>query len=460
MTIPAKLLPLFLAVLFLQGCTLGTESLPSGSRFATSIEGRYLQDAGAYTATFAVAADIQKKFSARFLELYFAPWNDPALLIDEKGINRFISNTIKRYRRAPGWTDYRQPVSLTWVESVIRNMNWGKQPSHYLPAMNIRDTNLRLLPTHESSFTNWVSAGEGYPFDNLQVSYIPAYTPLTFLHSSRDGAWHLIMSRYGGGWIPAANMVELTFEQTEHWQQQEFIVATDERAEITTPEGRYITGPRLGVLYPLLEQDDDSYTIATYTVDHLHKPRLLPARLKRQEATSFPMPANYENMVTVMNNVLGIPYGWGGNLGFRDCSSINQDYFSTFGLWIPRHSSMQMQSGTPLSLEGISNKQKQKVIVEKGIPFLSFIGLPGHMMLYIGTYNEQAYAMHTLWGLKTFEPDGTEGRYVVGRTVITPLAFGDRQRRVHQSLLTRVTGMTNLVAPESVSHSGDTILNY
>ena len=76
-----------------------------------------------------------------------------------------------------------------------------------------------------------------------------------------------------------------------------------------------------------------------------------------------------------------------------------------------------------LSLGGLSDQQKQTLILERGIPWLSLLYLPGHVMLYLGAPQGQPLVLQALWGLKTRGPSG-EGRRLVGRVVITGLNPG------------------------------------
>lgn len=67
--------------------------------------------------------------------------------------------------------------------------------------------------------------------------------------------------------------------------------------------------------------------------------------------------------------------------------------------------------------------RKKQRILEQGTPFLTLVRKPGHIMLYIGSYNGQPLVMHSAWGLKT-KVDGVYGRKVMGSTIITTLEPG------------------------------------
>jgi hypothetical protein len=52
--------------------------------------------------------------------------------------------------------------------------------------------------------------------------------------------------------------------------------------------------------------------------------------------------------------------------------------------------------------------------------------MPGHIMLYVGEFSGRPVVYHNIWGLRTLEDDGGEGRLVLGRAVITSLRAGRR----------------------------------
>jgi hypothetical protein len=64
-------------------------------------------------------------------------------------------------------------------------------------------------------------------------------------------------------------------------------------------------------------------------------------------------------------------------------------------------------------------------------------------------FRGQPVFLHTFWGVKTKDRHGTEGRYLVGRTVISGLRVGeelDDLMRPNGLLLERLEGMVLLRA--------------
>ena len=84
------------------------------------------------------------------------------------------------------------------------------------------------------------------------------------------------------------------------------------------------------------------------------------------------------NAVKIANELIDEPYGWGGLYGNRDCSAMTRDFFAPFGIWLPRHSEDQAKKvGTYIDLQNLEPEQKEKIILEQGIPYLSLLWRKG-----------------------------------------------------------------------------------
>jgi hypothetical protein len=104
---------------------------------------------------------------------------------------------------------------------------------------------------------------------------------------------------------------------------------------------------------------------------------------------------------------------------------MTRDFFAPFGIWLPRHSADQAKKvGTFIDLQKLDPEQKEQFILQQGIPYLSILWRKGHVMLYIGEQNGRALIFHNVWGLKTRDLRGREGRKIIGKAVITTLYPG------------------------------------
>jgi hypothetical protein len=135
-------------------------------------------------------------------------------------------------------------------------------------------------------------------------------------------------------------------------------------------------------------------------------------------------------------------YGWGGMYEQRDCSSMLRDMFTPFGIWLPRNSYQQSKVGKIISLKDMSEEKKIITIKEKAIPFQTLLYKKGHIVLYVGTYNDDIVVFHNTWGIKT-KKDGVEGRLIIGRAIFSTLKLGEEQKDYDKSseLLKNMTSM-------------------
>ena len=96
--------------------------------------------------------------------------------------------------------------------------------------------------------------------------------------------------------------------------------------------------------------------------------------------------------------------------------------------------------------------KNEKRLINEGIPFLTLVRIPGHIMLYVGSYEGRAALLHTIWGLRTRDLWGKQGRWVVGETVITTLEPGMERSSLSlgiSNLRNRVESM-NILPPASL----------
>ena len=117
-----------------------------------------------------------------------------------------------------------------------------------------------------------------------------------------------------------------------------------------------------------------------------------------------------------------------------------------FGILLPRNSRQQANlGGIPISIKELSSTDKKKFIIENAKPFTTMIGMPGHIMLYIGHVDDEPLVFHNMWGVRTMHRK-TEGRHIVGKAVITSLEPGKELKLVDKkrTLINRIEKITFL----------------
>ena len=197
----------------------------------------------------------------------------------------------------------------------------------------------------------------------------------------------------------------------------------------------------------MLKDEDQGLTCLALISDQGRQAVTRTVELKRASAASFPLSPTPRVCARIAGEFPGQTYGWGGLFGNRDCSAFMRDFFAPLGIWLPRNSAQQAGVGRFIDLENESVRDKERIIVDKGVPFLTMVTMPGHIMLYIGSRDGRAAVQHTVWGLRTRDFLGRKGRLVIGQNAITSLAPGQEVSNLDRpegELLQRVNGMTLL----------------
>lgn len=436
-------LPIILFLLLAAaGC--GTKSPYAPIRDITELA----QDAATYHGlaphTRLLAEDVQQTAYEHFIQAHFAPWDRtrPEHTAEEvfwglatyDGKELFGENTLPR---DPGWMVRMQKASR--VEDY---------PSMGRRAITVTNTNMRVLPTHRPAFYSFKRAGEGFPFDYMQNSLVLAGTPLYATHTSADRAWILVESRFAFGWVPAGDIAWVDNAFVASFQTGTYGAVTRDGVSILDSDGQYCFSGHIGTLLPVLPkgETDDGFVFIIPTKDEYGNAVAHLARVNAKAAASAPVPATPANFAKLANTMLGLQYGWGGLYENRDCSATTMDLMAAFGILLPRNSSKQIEVGRVVSLEGMDRDEKKRIILEKGVPFLTLVRKSGHIMLYVGSRDGEPLVLHSTWGVKT-EQDGAYGRKVIGSTVITTLEPGlelDNLARPEGILLETVYAITTL----------------
>jgi hypothetical protein len=138
-----------------------------------------------------------------------------------------------------------------------------------------------------------------------------------------------------------------------------------------------------------------------------------------------PLPLTRRTVLSLAFARLGDPYGWGGTLGFRDCSGLLQDVMATFDYWLGRHSSVQAESGAVvLDVTGRGDDDKRQTIAAAARRGIVFLYMPGHIMLYLGEDGGRPYALSAISEYVVPCPDGGKKTIRLDRIEVTDLERG------------------------------------
>lgn len=382
-------------------------------------------------------------FSQEFIQKHFSPWMQNNLKVSENtatwGYRLFTKD--KNYVG-----ENLLEIDALWYDEIKTLSNFEQFGTILKKAITIKNTNLRVFPASKPLYKKATVIGVGYPFDLLQSSFIPIMTPVFISHYSQDYSWAYIESSYASGWIKATDLAHVSNEIIEIFPKMYFLTTVVEKTPLYANK-KFVSYLKIGTILALKGEDDLFYYV--YLVDS--KGDIYEGNVEKKYMSYFPVDFNDKNVKNILGGLIGEKYGWGGLYENRDCSATTKDFFSVFGIWLPRNSFAQKDEGVTVDISKYSNEEKESVIKKHAIPYRSLIYLPGHIMLYIGEIDKKVAVFHNIWGLRIID-DGTMGRHIFGRTIISDLKIGENiENTVKNSLLIdRITSFNILASKESI----------
>lgn len=376
----------------------------------------------------------QEKATKDYFDKYFKPWNSSKVSYTK--LEAMWGNSYK-YKKV--YLENHQLATSEWFDKQIENSNFDEYNTNPRKAITLKNTNVRVLPTNSPMFYDPTQPGEGFPFDYNQNSLLKLNTPIIISHLSKDKAWAYIESSTVGGWVEINSIAFVDDSFIKEFKTSNYYISTKEKFPIYEPIFReYVKVatifPKKGNKFIIAKNDDNQNAIISYI------------NLNEDEVEAMPLAFNSNNRIRILNQLLNEPYGWGGLLNNRDCSSFTQDYFATFGKFLHRNSKSQTTNGKFLDMSNLSIEEKKDFIRKNGVPFSTLVYLKGHIMLYVGVKNNEPLVVHNIWSVRLKDDSGRKYRYIIGKATLTTLEPGMGMKDFDEdtNILKRVTGITIL----------------
>ena len=457
---------IFLLVLFLAGCQ--SEIIPDWEEVLA--QSLYQPEDINYEISLPV---ISPESDAIFNENYFRPWHIAldSLSAHLEKVPGPDAAFLPKYLADPEYYgENKRRHSDKRRRQLAANVDFEGFPSLLQRGITVRHTNIRRLPILQPGYDRYNKAGEGFPFDYFQETALWANSPVLVLHKTKDGAWAYVLVASYKGWIPTNEIALVNERFIQNWERGQYCSLLTDEMSIHSMEGQFLFTGKMGMILPHLPEGDEVAYRRVYAAvaDAEGQAVLKTCRLDQLQAVPKPLLFDGEYLQSLIKELHGNPYGWGGIGENRDCSSSIKDLYTPFGIWVPRNSSDQAKCGkTTIELPG-DNDEKMALIKEKGVPFLTILYKRGHAMLYVGL-NEagEPLIFHTVWGLKSYYDDSDlenvlekyplegvhfneskglfEGRKIIGQTAITTLTIGENDPAVKQLIIDELTFMTVLM---------------
>ena len=358
----------------------------------------------------------QAALAEEYLERFFAPWHSEDLSF----LNLNMEDVIAYHRSVANRQWYSpdgRPMARSSVLAVAGN---GALDVNAVPrsAIIIQPSDVRVLPYEGPVYQSQASAlgSNGLlKADMLQNSTAHLGEPAAVYGVSADSNWVFIATGTVVGWVRTQAVAAVNYDLMDIFVSSAKAVVTLDNVPVMAEQGNILYNMKMGTILPFRDGE-----------------LLLPARGGNIFAdvaairpppdvyAEFPVTFTPRNAVSAIDQLMGEPYGWGGSNGFRDCSAMTRDYFSLFGVWLPRNSADQAMTGERVLFRDVPVGERRAVIADRGIPFATLLQVPGHIMLYIGASNGEPLVFHNMWGVS----GQGEGRAVVGRAVVSGLRLG------------------------------------
>ena len=283
-------------------------------------------------------------------------------------------------------------------------------------AFTVKRANIRTYPTYDFV----ADKSDDREFDNLQETAIDPAEPVIILHQSASQDWYYVQTQNYRGWLPAKDLAIAANRQQwlEYFDSKEFLTVTARRliigdavfamgAKLPLANGKKtvklpVRGPKGELTFALAAQPSESQAVRGY------------------------LPYTRTNILKQVFKLQGERYGWGGMHNSWDCSSLIQDVYRSFGLKLPRNADEQEKTaGYTIKFSG--ERVSQIATLQPG----DALYMPGHTMLYLGEYNGQQYAIHSLGGHST-----PQGRISVMHVVVSDLSIKNRSGKTFLNALT------------------------
>lgn len=366
-------------------------------------------------------------WSATYINKLFS--QTPDLQTEEKNLVTFFSNANKKPNEI-GYGENFRPHTQAWVDDISNNMNLQQFASlKFDPAQRgIAIANLagRILPTNDVHFYDFTLPGQGYPFDNLQISAIWAGTPLYIVGQSLDHAWSLVITPNFIAWVQTNGIIPVDNNFITTWQQtaEKSLAAITHTTTAVGSDGHYYFRAYVGSVFPETSETASDITVLIPTVVN-NKATTASVKLNKQYISTMPLAATPHNFANIIKTQIGRPYGWGGMYFYNDCSAETKSLFAPFGIWLPRHSSAQVTAGKMVDKSSDNVDQRMTYLMQNGHKLMTIVYIGGHVFLYIGNYNNpnnpgnmMAMTYQNVWGLS---PVDYSRRAVIGSSVLFPL---------------------------------------
>lgn len=386
--------------------------------------------------------------------------NGDKLILSAENIRFFNNNLVKKESVLYNLEEYPQKIDKQDLVNKIKSVSTILDEYNYLDGNLINDndkkklqdelnidkindkikygvvlrrTNIRTVPTAQGLY----ESPSEIKFDYLQESVVDPSTAVIVLHVSKNNQFYYIQTTDYSGWVSAKN---IALAKREDWLKylnpQKFMVVTDSKKII--PFNGEMLMYQMGAKIPVVQQNGTDKLLMPYN--------------GKQGLGNYYLNINNEiglhkgylayttnNIIKQSYKMLGDVYGWGGLDNSVDCSGFIQNIYKTVGINLPRNADQQENSLAINDYRNITPKGKRDDInkLAKG----SLLFMDGHVMMYLGSINNEPYVIHSLGSYSVKQKDNSMKKIPILKVVVSDLNL---QRYSGKSFLTSLTGSAEI----------------
>ncbi len=298
----------------------------------------------------------------------------------------------------------------------------------------VRRAPLRGYPTRLRLF----SQPDDRDIDRLQESALFPGDAVVALHSSTDDRWMFVVSERYAAWIETAAVALGKREDVLGFAHREpsLTVLGHRVQSVASPNTAALSrldldmGVRLPwrADWPPTQPVNGQLPLAHWVVEVPQRGGdgsllIRPALVARSEqVAAAPLPFTAAHLIRQSFAFLGERYGWGHDLGTRDCSGFVSEVYRSLGIVLPRNTGDQARSpafDTLLLDTDLSTPGRERALAAAQVGDL--IHVPGHVMLLIGRINGEPWMIHDAHRIHILSSDGQPTALPVNGVVVTPL---------------------------------------
>lgn len=304
----------------------------------------------------------------------------------------------------------------------------------------VNRTDMRGVPSDEALL--WYATDD----DHWQWTALSQEQPVAIVHSTTDKngtKWHFVLHTKVWGWVKAHDIAFTTEKEAKRrWTNRSVLTSVSPKVVV---DGRLI---EMGTKFRLIggKPVDGHYKVAVSIKRADGKlgetAMKIPAGMVSSDLSSASfykgiVPFSRANMTRLLFRYLGTPWAManerrgdditfphkGGNRKlYIDCSGIMEKALDAMGIYaISRTSKIQVRQGKTLWEKTMPGSPNIKKALDANQAGTWLIGMPGHVMFYLGKRNGTHWMLHSPGHFRKYDSEGNYRRIGDGMAVVSPV---------------------------------------